>query len=163
EQTKNFVISWNQNAASADLVLFHNSCSQDTLNRLQSFAVKLTRIRYNGFGAENRWSRLWPLLRHIAKLPVGNKVRSIIYKQVLTRMIGHRISCCGTIIGTVDGMIDYLSSFFDELCKLKSLTWGADTSVHNVVIREVLKNRVLIKENIEGAVATLGNEHAQRL
>jgi hypothetical protein len=240
-QIEPFARSLRRASPATELVLFHNSLDRASRQRLAEDGATLIPIRYNGYGAENRWSRVWPLLRTIANLPVGNHLRKIAYRQVLniatvrfvcaldfleqnrshydhvllsdvadvifqanpfsehldgpivafleaphlifgseprfndvwiqniydadtlSRLSGHRISCCGTVLGSVDGIILYLRAFLEEIRKLRSLAWGADTAIHNVIIREVLNDKVHIAENMEGAVGTLGNESPERL
>jgi len=75
--------------------------------------------------------------------------------QMLDSLRGQNISCCGTIMGDSSGMLLYLEAFIDEFIKLISLSHGADTSIHNVVVHQSLKNKVKIVPNLVGSVATL--------
>jgi hypothetical protein len=70
---------------------------------------------------------------------------------------GKRISCCGTVMGTTEGMTRYLELFAEELSNLRSMAWGADTSIHNKIIYGPLLDCVDIRENLIGGIATLGN------
>jgi len=75
---------------------------------------------------------------------------------MLERLAGERISCCGTVMGSSRGIVSYLRAFAHEIPKLRSVAHGADTSVHNVLVRLTLTDRVAIVDNLHGAVATIG-------
>ena len=81
----------------------------------------------------------------------------------LRQLTGQRISCCGTVMGTETGMLEYLRAFFCEIIKLRSVAHGADTSIHNVLVREVLREHATVVENLQGAVATIGSNFNERL
>jgi hypothetical protein len=85
-----------------------------------------------------------------------NWIRENYGAEMTARLNGKRISCCGTVMGTAEGMEIYLETFASEISKLASVAHGADTSVHNVLVREVLRNRVTLVENLDGAVGTIG-------
>jgi hypothetical protein len=53
-------------------------------------------------------------------------------------------------------MINYLRAFQHEIQSLQSVEHGADTSVHNVLIRQQLSDTVAIQDNYEGMVGTVG-------
>ena len=82
--------------------------------------------------------------------------------KTLDNLRGFRISCCGTVMGNACSIVEYLRNFVAEIGKLKTLSWGADTSVHNVLVRDVMKNDFCISENLE-RVATLGNECFEKI
>ena len=75
--------------------------------------------------------------------------------EMTEKVSGNRISCCGTVMGTATGIIDYLRVFIAEIMQLKSVAHGADTSVHNVLVHDVLVNKIAIAENFHGAVGTM--------
>jgi hypothetical protein len=79
-----------------------------------------------------------------------------------SRLAGKRISCCGTVMGTEVGMIDYLGAFVAEIERLKSVAHSADTSVHNVLVRESLVNRIAVVENFHSAVGTISSSPLSR-
>lgn len=86
------------------------------------------------------------------------------YGEAMTaRLNGRRISCCGTVMGTSEGMLTYLEAFLFEIIKLRSIAHGADTSVHNVLVHEGLRERVSLVENLAGAVGTIGADIAKEL
>jgi hypothetical protein len=72
-----------------------------------------------------------------------------------SRLAGKRISCCGTVMGTEVGMVAYLRAFVGEIGRLKSVAHGADTSVHNILVRESLVDRIAVVENFQSAVGTI--------
>lgn len=76
-------------------------------------------------------------------------------KNMLSGLIGKRISCCGTVMGTEEGTIDYLRTFLAEIPRLHSLEHGADTSIHNVLV-DRLQGRMAVAENMTDAVGTIG-------
>jgi hypothetical protein len=76
--------------------------------------------------------------------------------ETKNRLCGERISCCGTVMGTEDGMLRYLRAFVAEIKRLKSVAHGADTSVHNILVREILTDRIAVVENFQNAVGTMG-------
>ena len=84
-------------------------------------------------------------------------------QKTLDNLAGHRISCCGTVMGKSSAMLDYLRGFLAEIQKLTSIEHGADTSIHNVLVRNMLSQRFGIADNLAGAVATLGNEPFENL
>ncbi len=90
-------------------------------------------------------------------------VRKNYDNDTLTHLSGHGVSCCGTVMGTATAMLDYLEAFVGQVRELNSLAHGADTSIHNVLVREILKERFAVVENLEGAVATLANEQYDQL
>ena len=90
-------------------------------------------------------------------------VRTNYNDATLERLVGNGISCCGTVMGTSVAMLDYLRSFCAEIKKLTSPAHGADTSIHNVLVREILKDRFTVMDNLSGAVGTLGNESFEQL
>lgn len=73
----------------------------------------------------------------------------------LKQLHGTRISCCGTIAGTMPGMLNYLKAFENEFIQLASLEHGADTSIHNRLIRQPLKSTTTICDNFEGEIGTI--------
>lgn len=73
----------------------------------------------------------------------------------LARLTGFCISCCGTVMASEAGMIRYLRAFVSEVRRLHSLAHGADTSVHNMLVREVLSDRIRVKDNHNGPVSTV--------
>jgi len=89
--------------------------------------------------------------------PMNDEWIAVNYGAEMTEKLkGTRISCCGTVMGTQAGMVDYLEVFLGEVIKLHSLEHGADTSIHNVIAREHFRDRVAIIENLVGAVGTVG-------
>lgn len=58
-------------------------------------------------------------------------------------------------------MIRYLEAFIAEIPRLRSVAHGADTSVHNVLLREVLGNNIEVVDNISGPVVTVNSEAAR--
>jgi hypothetical protein len=78
--------------------------------------------------------------------------------ETLERLKRNRISCCGTVMGTTAGIRCYLEAFVEEVARLKSVAHGADTSVHNVLVRHVLKEHVAVVENFQGSVGTINSD-----
>jgi len=76
-------------------------------------------------------------------------------KMKLRQLSGQRISCCGTVMGTEKGLLEYVRAFVGEIRKLRSVAYGADTSIHNVLVRDVLRKQTALVENLQGAVATI--------
>lgn len=76
--------------------------------------------------------------------------------QMLQHLVGQRISCCGTIAGSLSGLLKYLQAFNNEIRHLKSVAHGADTSVHNVLIRRNAFHAFEIAENYLSMVGTVG-------
>jgi uncharacterized membrane protein len=230
-----FVSSLRNSIFDCDVVFFYADTDSATLQTLRGDGIRLIPIHYPGYGAENRWSRIWPLAKLGARLPLGARtnrayltcftniatskflfaldfleknhsmydavlltdVRDVLFQGnpfasapkaeltafleaptmvfgedpkcndpwlvqnygpwALERLRGHRISCCGTILGTTRGVLTYLRAFQNQIVKLRSLAWGADTSIHNVLINRDLAKLVKVEENLLGAVATLGN------
>jgi hypothetical protein len=74
------------------------------------------------------------------------------------KLRGQRISCCGTVAGTEAGMTGYLRGFAAQIPRLKSVAHGADTSVHNVLVREVLREEIVVVDNFQGAVGTINSD-----
>lgn len=226
-----FVISLKRSNFRGDLVLLWNSVDESTRRELESHGVQLVHFSYRGGGSINSWSRFWPWLRPLLRLPVGDSVRSRVYRKILNLAFvrylhtldylranqgryqnilitdvrdvifqddpfrdplpgdivafleepfvrygkepmndgwiienygatcfkllnGQRISCCGTVMGSAPGMIEYLSAFASEIIRLRSVAHGADTSVHNVLIRKRMAGQITIVDNFEGAVGT---------
>jgi hypothetical protein len=83
--------------------------------------------------------------------------------DTLIGLTGQRLSCCGTVVGSAAQMLIYLRQFFNELAKLRSIEHGADTSIHNVLIRNVMPGMVDIVDNFAGAVATIGSNDLSSL
>ena len=75
--------------------------------------------------------------------------------EILAGLTGRRISCCGTVMGTEEGMIKYLQAFLSEVRTLDSLNHGADTSIHNIIVSN-MKEHVAVVDNLTGAVGTIG-------
>ncbi len=75
--------------------------------------------------------------------------------EMAAKLRGKRISCCGTVMGTEAGMIRYLNRFMAEIAHLKSVAHGADTSVHNVLVREGFSGQITVAENYQGQVGTV--------
>lgn len=236
-QLRPFVVSLQRTNFHGDLVLLWSNLDAGTRSELEQHGVKLVRFDYRGSGALNSWSRFWPKLRPVLRLPVGNSVRVTIYKKILNlafvrylhtldfletnreryrnvlltdvrdvifqddpfreplpgtmtaflesphmcygrepmndgwllenygpeisaALRGQRITCCGTIMGTEAGMIRYLQAFTGEILRLRSVAHGADTSVHNVLVRQTLAGEIAVAENFEGAVGTINSEAA---
>ena len=232
EQLRPFVVSLQRTTFPGDLVLLWNDLSAETLAALHQHGVKLEHFSYRGSGALNSWSRFWPQIGRLLRLPVGNPVRAAVYKKILNlafvrylhaldfleanagryrnvlltdvrdvifqdnpfrdplpgemvaflesphmvyglepmndgwilenygaemkaKLQENRISCCGTVMGAVAGMIEYLRAFVSEIVKLKSVEHGADTSVHNVLVRDTLKNQITVIDNFERIVGTV--------
>jgi hypothetical protein len=84
-------------------------------------------------------------------------------EAMVARLSGKRTSCCGTVMGTSEGMETYLEAFEAEMMSLPSVAHGADTSVHNVLVHEGLKERVSLVENLAGAVGTIGADLSNQL
>src|SRR6185369_15575690 len=88
--------------------------------------------------------------------PMNDEWIAVNYGATMTEKLkGTRISCCGTVMGTQMGMIDYLEVFIAEIRRLKSVAHGADTSIHNVLVRDVLAKEIAIAENFLHAVGTI--------
>ncbi len=232
EQLRPFVVSLKRTSFNGDLVLLWNSLDAVTLCELERHGVKLVHFDYRGSGALNSWSRFWPQLRPVLRLPVGITVRVSIYKKILNlafvrylhmldfieaklgryrnmlltdvrdvifqddpfrdhlpgtilaflesphmcygsepmntgwllenygpetsaALQGQRIACCGTIMGTEAGMVRYLHAFTAEILRLRSVAHGADTSIHNVLVRQTLAAKIAVVENFQGAVGTI--------
>jgi hypothetical protein len=89
-------------------------------------------------------------------------VKTNLGSDVFELLSGQRISCCGTVMGTALGMLKYLTAFRSEVMHLKDTSWGADTSIHNKIIRGSLSSEVSLMDNFN-IVATLGNELEDKL
>jgi hypothetical protein len=63
-------------------------------------------------------------------------------------------------IGSVDGVLAYLTVMVDELARLPRHTRGIDQGVHNVVVHEGLVPGARLVANLEGAVLTVGKMSA---
>jgi hypothetical protein len=232
EQLRPFVVSLKRTSFKGELVLLWNHLSPATLAALQEHGAKLVYFEYRGSGTLNSWSRFWPQVRPVVRLPLGESFRRSIYGKILnlpvvrylhalkfleahcgeylnilltdvrdvifqddpfrdslagdvvafleaphmkfgdesmndgwirdnygeatsSRLAGKRISCCGTVMGTEVGMVDYLRAFVAEIGRLKSVSHGADTSVHNILVRESLVDRIAVVENFQSAVGTI--------
>jgi hypothetical protein len=77
-------------------------------------------------------------------------------QRMLEQLRSQRISCCGTVAGSLPGMLNYLEKFRNEIARLKSVAHGADTSIHNVLIRRSSSDLFSIAENYESMVGTVG-------
>jgi hypothetical protein len=84
-------------------------------------------------------------------------------EQMVSKLAGKRTSCCGTVMGTSEGMETYLEAFAAQIMGLPSIAHGADTSVHNVLVHDVLRERVRLVENLAGAVGTIGADASNQL
>ena len=83
--------------------------------------------------------------------------------EMIGRLRGHRISCCGTVVGTQEGISHYLRAYVSEIIHLKSVAHGADTSVHNVLVRDVLADQITIAENFQSIVGTINSSFTSNL
>jgi hypothetical protein len=92
-----------------------------------------------------------------------NWVRENYGEPMVIKLSGKRTSCCGTVMGTSEGMEAYLAAFTGQMLILPSVAHGADTSVHNVLVYEVLRERVSVVENLAGAVGTIGADTSNQL
>lgn len=234
EQLRPFFLSLRRTGFAGDSVLLWSELSAETRSSLEQSGVKLVPIGYTGNGAENPWSRAWPIIRPLTAAPIGPRLRCWLFKRLLNiatsrfihaldfleanidrycnvllsdvrdvifqdnpfreaqnhpliafleaphvkfgeepkcndawirnnygsarleRLKGYRISCCGTVMGEISSVISYLRNFVGEIQNLKSLAWGADTSIHNVLVRDVMKSQFYVAENFVD-VATIGN------
>ena len=67
------------------------------------------------------------------------------------------VSCAGTVLGDVRGMLDYLDRMVSTTMKVKSLRAAdGDQGVHNYLLRTGSLPAVTLHENRRGAVMTLG-------
>jgi len=237
-QLRAFVLSLQRTNFNGDMVLLWNNLDADTRRQLEQHGVKLVHFSYRGSGALNSWSRFWPQISRLLRLPVGGVVRAAIYKRILNLAFvrylhaldylesnrgryrhilladvrdvifqdnpfrdplpgdmvafqeaphmcyGHepmndgwlrenygpataaalkdqRITCCGTIMGTEAGMIRYLQAFAAEIIRLRSVAHGADTSVHNVLVRQTLAGKIAVADNFQGAVGTINADSCE--
>lgn len=68
-------------------------------------------------------------------------VRSCYGDEFLESIMDEKITCCGLISGTIDGMLDYLHAFLEQLKgKFDCNSHGADTAIHVWIIHKVLPN-----------------------
>lgn len=93
--------------------------------------------------------------------------KTMLGDHVLEQMKDKYIICCGTIMGTKDGLLDYLKLFSDSLRKWREngrvFTGGEDTVVHNLLIynHDISHTNYKILHNGFGTVSTL--EHQKSL
>jgi hypothetical protein len=83
------------------------------------------------------------------------------YGEAMLEKLGDRpISCSGVTVGSVDGVLAYLTVMVDELARLPRHIRGIDQGVHNVVVHEGLVPGARLVPNLEGAVLTVGKMSA---
>ena len=232
EALRPFVESLRKAGFNGDIVFLSHALPEECVMELERHGVILVPFSYRG-GSLNSWSRFWPIVRPVVRLPVGNLFRKCVYRrilnlafvryihaldyleprahqykgvlwadvrdvifqdepfaiplageieaygeaphmfygnhpmndnwilanygqEVLDDLAGSPISCCGTVMGTGAGMVEYLREFIAEIRVLKSLAHGADTSIHNVLLHRRMKGRIRFVENLTGPVSTVG-------
>ena len=92
--------------------------------------------------------------------------KTMLGDHVLEAVKDKYIICCGTIMGTREGLLDYLKVFKESLIKWREsgrvFTGGEDTVVHNLLIyNDGVPRNYRILHNGCGAVSTL--DHQQTL
>lgn len=92
--------------------------------------------------------------------------RTMFGEEVLNQMKDNIIICCGTIMGTREGLLQYLELFKKEFQIMRDsgriFTGGEDTVVHNLLIyNDKIPLNYKIYHNGEGVVSTL--EHQKTL
>jgi hypothetical protein len=81
-------------------------------------------------------------------------------EEMLEALRDRPISCSGVTIGSVDGVLAYLTIMVQELARLPKHTRGIDQAVHNVVVHQGLVPGARLVPNLEGAVLTVGKMSA---
>lgn len=89
--------------------------------------------------------------------------KTMLGEHVLEQMKDRYIICCGTIMGTRDGLLDYLKLFSDSLREWREngrvFTGGEDTVVHNMLIyNDKVNLNYKLMHNGKGAVSTLEHQ-----
>lgn len=89
--------------------------------------------------------------------------KTMLGDSVLDQVKDNYIVCCGTIMGTREGLLKYLNQFkdaFDEWRKSgRVFTGGEDTVVHNLlIINNKITQKYKIVHNGYGAVSTLEHQ-----
>jgi len=78
-------------------------------------------------------------------------------RSVLDELAGETISCAGTTMGDLEGIIEYLSTMVSLSMKAMSLReHDGDQGIHNYIVHKKLLSRAAIHENCRGPVMTLG-------
>jgi len=89
--------------------------------------------------------------------------RTMLGDHVLNQVKENYIICCGTIMGTREGLLKYLEQFKNELQEWKKsgreFTGGEDTVVHNLMVYfDKIPQKYMILHNGCGAVSTLDHQ-----
>ena len=89
--------------------------------------------------------------------------RTMFGEEVLNQVKDKIIICCGTIMGTREGLLKYLELFKQEFKNMRDngriFTGGEDTVIHNLLVyNDKIPMKYKITHNGEGVVSTLDHQ-----